>query len=640
MKPTTKVPKNFSKQNQKVNKQFVETFPKWIPFALMVFTFLLYGRAIYNGITNFDDDYYIVNNPFLKDFSWNGVNAIFSSFYQANYHPFTTLVFFFEYNWFGVNPLPYHFLNVMLHVGNVWLVFKFIDGLSGRQSTAIVAAVLFAIHPLHVESVAWISELKDVLYSCFFLMSLNIYLRYIKSGLLKDYGICLVFFIASLFSKSAAVTLPILLIAIDIYKERKFTTKTILEKLPFILLSLLFGVLAILAQKAEGTVNSITTSYNIVTKLFFQTSALSFYIISFVAPFNLSVMHYYPVLHGGILPLHYYLSFPFTLILIWLMIRKNSMRKEIIFGVFFFLIAISVMLQIVSVGGSALTAERYSYISYIGLFFIIGQWITNIGNVQRKNTVIGIFCLFIIIFSGQTFARISVWNSSATLIEDVIEHNQDVYYGYWMRGNLRRSQDDFQGAYKDYSKAIELSPEGDDSYYNRGNVLDRLGDPKLAIQDYNKAILLNPKLADSYNNRGWTYFEIGNAKSAITDITQAISINPKYVRAYNNRGWVYYKSGDAKSALLDFDKAIELDPKFTTPFYNRAALKTELKDYNGAIADYANLLNLQPKNQNLFMSLGRVYIEMKDTTNACNAWKNAIVLGNNEAKELVDKFCR
>jgi len=642
MKNKISIPKKPLQPKSKVHKEVIETLPKWIPFALMAFTFLLYSRAIVNGFTNLDDDFYILDNPFLKDFSWNGVNAIFTSFYQANYHPLTTLIYLFEYNWFGLNPLPYHLLNVVFHCVNVLLVFKVVEQLSGKQITAFVVALLFAVHPLHVESVAWVSELKDMLYSCFLLLSLLTYFRYMKSGfLMKDYWTCLILFLLSLFSKSAAVTLPVLLIAIDIYTGRKFTSKSIIEKVPFIILSLLFGVIAILAQKAQGSLNIITLSYNFIIRFFFLTSALSFYFIQLIAPFNLSVMHYYPVQHQGILPWQYYASLPFLLILIWFiirMIKKTCLSRDIIFGISFFIITISVMLQIVSVG-SALTAERYAYTSFIGLFYIIGQWISSMGNGNGKTTAISIFSIFVLLFSVQTFVRIAVWQDSSTIIEDIIEHNPDLYIGYWMKGNLKRIQGDMQGALLDYSKAIQLSPDKDDSYYNRANIYDKLGDPKAAILDYNKAIQLNPKLADSYNNRGWAYFEIENIKAAIHDFDKAISINPKYAQAYNNRGWAFYKSGDLKSALPDFQKAIELQPDFTTPYYNSAMLKNEIKDYNGALADYSALLKLHPKDKNIYYNMGMIYLDMKDTSDACKAWNYSVSLGTTRAQEMLDKYC-
>ncbi len=221
-----------------------QVLPSWTPIAIAAFTALLYLHSLPNNFTVFDDDVYIINNPFLKDFSARGIWAIVTSFYSSNYHPFTTLTWFFEYNLFGLNPLPFHLVNTALHVLNTWLVYKLAANLSGRQVTAAVVALLFGVHPMHVESVAWISERKDVLYAAFYLSSLLVYLRYTAQGYRqKDYVGTLLLFGASLLSKSAAVTLPVLLLAIDIYKGRKMDARAITEKIPFFVLSVVFGII-------------------------------------------------------------------------------------------------------------------------------------------------------------------------------------------------------------------------------------------------------------------------------------------------------------------------------------------------------------------------------------------------------------
>ena len=143
--------------------------PKWALPAVLILTALLYSRALQNGLTHCDDYDYITKNPFLNDFSWSGIVAIFTSFYECNYHPLTTLAYLLEHTLFGLDPLPYHAFNVLLHVVNTWLVFKLAAQLSGKRITALVVCILFAVHPMHVESVAWASETKDVLYALFYL---------------------------------------------------------------------------------------------------------------------------------------------------------------------------------------------------------------------------------------------------------------------------------------------------------------------------------------------------------------------------------------------------------------------------------------------------------------------------------------
>ena len=411
----------------------------YAPVVIVAFTALLYANALQNNFTIFDDDAYILNNPFLKNCSLKGIIAIFSSFYSANYHPLTTLSWFLEYNIFGPDPVPFHLINVLLHLADTWLVYKLAERLSGNSITAAVTSILFAVHPMHVESVAWVSERKDVLYAFFYLLALLYYLRYISSGFGRRYfWYCLVLFIASLLSKSAAVTLPVLMMLIDAYKARKISIRSLAEKIPFFILSLLFGILAILSQKSGGALNNSVVSYG-ANSVFVLLSGLSFYIIWLLIPFKLAIMHSYPVVHNGLLPAIYYLSLPFLLVLTWLCTRRAAYRKEMLFGVLFFLVTLSVMLQLISVG-LALTAERYSYVPSVGLFYIAGQWIAHMLTTANRTAVTILFTAAVAVYSLLTHKRIETWKDDSTLFNDLIEKYPGGYYGYWLRGNMEKKR--------------------------------------------------------------------------------------------------------------------------------------------------------------------------------------------------------
>lgn len=640
-KKITPVPQKTKPVSQTVKQGHSFFIPKWAPLAVVAFTAILYVKALSNGLTGLDDDFYIINNPVIRDFSFNGVKAVFTAFVAGNYHPLTMLVYLCIYKFFGLDPMPYHLLNVVLHLLNVFLVFKLADRLSGKKVTALVVAILFAVHPMHVESVAWVSELKDVLYALFYLLSLLQYLRYLEHGFrVKDYIGVLLLFIASLLSKSAAVTLPVLLVAIDFYKGRKINAKVFLEKTPFLLLSVLFGILAIISQRQGGAYNGLMISYGPDNSFFLFTSGLAFYFIWFVAPVSLCIFHYFPVLTAGFLPWAYYMSLPVVLAIAWLVVRRNAYRKEVLFGVSFFLIAISVMLQVVSVG-SALTAERYTYIAYIGLFYIAGQFIANtVEKNQHKNIVVGIFCAFVFVFSVQTWDRIDVWKDDHTLFNDLIQKNPDFYYGYWLRGNVDKREGNLQAAFADYSKAIELNPQFEDSYYNRGIIYNAMGNIKAAIQDYNKSIQLNPKQADSYNNRGWAYYRSGDTNSAMQDYNKAIALKPAYPEAYNNRAWAYDQAGDSKAALADYTRAIQINPEYAKPIYNRASLKTKTGDLKGAIEDYNLVLALHPDDNTVYFFRGNAYLGLNDIKNACTDWQTAKSMGNKYAVGMIQQFCK
>lgn len=614
--------------------------PGWAPIAALVFTALIYTRALSNGITNLDDDFYLVLNPYLRNFSFAGIKDIFTSYYTANYHPLTTLTYFIEYHFFELNPYPYHFTNVALHIANTWLAYKLAKQLSGKDLTALVVAILFGIHPMHVESVAWISERKDVMYTFFYLLAAITYLRYLDSSLNRRYLLLSsLFFLCSLLSKAAAVTLPVLLIAFDVYRGRQVSARVVVEKIPLLVLSVIFGIVNIMAQKAGGSLNDLLISYGFINGIFLFTSGVSFYIIWCIAPVSLCAMHYFPEVASGMLPWQYYISLPFLIGVIWLLFRRHNLRKEVLFGSAFFIITISVMLQIVSVG-SALTAERYTYVAYIGLFYIVGQLVSYVQQQQSGPIVMAGVGLVCVVFAVQTYDRIGVWKDGRVLFTDVIEKNPTVYIGYWMRGNLSRKEGDLKMAMQDYSKAITYNPKFEDAYFNRGLVYDVLGNPTMAIADYNRALSLNNKMADAYNNRGWAKFELGDKNGAIGDLDSAIILKPEYAEAYNNRGWVRLNMRDTAAALTNYGKAIAADKQFVKPYFNRAALRTMLGDLKNANEDYSAVLNLYPDDEGALYYRGMNNYTLNEKSAACKDWIKAAQGGSARAAAMVKERCR
>jgi len=622
-----------------VKKEKSTGFYKWAPIAILIFTALVYSKAINNGFVGWDDNDYIIRNTFIRDFSLHGVQTIFSSFYMSNYHPFTTLVFMLEFKFFGLNPMPYHALNVLLHILNTWLVFKFIEQLSRKKITAIIVALLFAIHPMHVESVVWVSELKDMLYTSFYLLALLAYLKYLRYNNSKKYYMgSLLLFVCSLFSKSAAVTLPVLLIVIDVYKGRKINFKLLLEKVPFLLLSIVFGILAILSQKVIGIDNDINLSHRFIDRIFIFTYTVSFYIVKGVFPFGLSAMHYPEMSING-LPWIYYASLLFLLIIAWIVIRRSSLRKELLFGVFFFLVAISVMLQIVQVG-NAIASERYTYVSYIGLFFIVGQWFSSIEKKKLRNMVVAVFSFYLILFTVQTSSRISVWKDGDVLFTDVINKYPNVFLAHFLRGKIRKENGDLQGALQDYNKSLELKPNYVVGLTERADLLAKLGDNDGAMKDINYAIKLDPTIAVAYSNRGSIYQGMGNTKLALNDYNKAIILNPLLAEAYNNRAILKLNTNDRIGSLKDIRSAIALNPNEASLYSSSGYIKFVLKDYKGAVDDITYSLKLKPNDITNFYLRGNVKLNMKDTSGACEDWNQSMALGSSkEALEAISKYC-
>jgi len=612
---------------------------KWTLIAILMLAALLYIRALFNGFA-WDDEMYILKNPYLKDFSFKGISAIFTSFYFSNYHPLTTLTYLFEYTLYGANPLPYHLLNILLHLLNTLLVFKITEQLSGKKTTAIAVAILFAVHPMHVESVAWISERKDVLYSLFYLLSLLVYLRYVKSGYkTKFYFGTLLLFVVSLLSKSAAVTFPVLLVAIDLYKGRKINVKSLLEKIPFLLLSLFFGTLTILSQQTGEAINhNLSLYYSFSDRIFIISYAVILYIVKLFIPVNLSAIHYYPDVSGDALPWQYYGALPLLLLICLFAFKKSSFRKEFLFGFFFFLITISVMLQLIPVGMSVI-AERYTYIPYIGLFYITGQLISNIEKIYLKKIVFVVLVLFALMFSYLTWERISVWKNGKVLFTDIIKKYPYNAHGYWVRGFIQYNESDYAGALQDFNKSLQIKPGLVQYLLDRAETHGKLNNFKAALDDMNQAIGKDSSISEAFLNRGTLYDKLGDTKSALHDINKAISLNPRLSNAYNLRSVIKAKTGDLNGAMKDINISIKLVPDDAEAYSNRGHIKALLKDYKGSVEDFSYSLKLKPKNGLVYFNRGVSFLYLNDTTGACNDWEKALNLGYEAAAPALKQYC-
>ncbi len=499
--------------------------PKWALPVVLLFTAVLYSRALTGGLLSFDDDTYIANNPFLRDCSVHGIRAIFTSFYASNYYPLTTLTFLFEYTAFGLNPVPYHLLNVLLHLVNVVLVFKLVQALSGRDRVALLVCILFAVHPFRVESVAWVSERKDVLYALFYFASLIVYLRYIGSGKARLYVWTLLLFVLSLLSKPAAVSLPVLMIVMDVYKGRKPDAKAWLEKMPFLLLSLIFGVINIMAQQADGALSDLSTIYNPLQRVVVFFSAPAFYIVGLVAPFRMTAVHFFPTAEEGALPFMYYLSIPFLAVVTWWVVRNKYLRREVLFGVAFFLVSIGVMLQIIPVG-SAYAAERYTYVPYVGLFYIIAQWL--VGDSSRQPVKMAVFAAFVAVFAVLTWMRIGVWKSDETLYGDIIKkdakHAAMMAQGSLEVGLKRAEEGNMRKAIEEVSHAVLMDPASANAYYSRAVMYTDINDFAAAIADYGKVIELMPDNAAVYSARANVRLLQKDTVKACADFRKATSL--------------------------------------------------------------------------------------------------------------------
>jgi len=506
-----------------------------IHFPLMIIVFctaLVYTRSLENGILNWDDNQHITENGDIQSLSLHNIQAIFTSSYVSMYHPLVTLSFALEHHFFGLNAAVYHATNVLFHLVNVVLVFSVVLLLSRRRAIALMVACLFGLHPMHVESVAWITERKDVVYAFFYLCALLWYLRYLQEGSRKHYWMVSVCFLLSLLSKTTAMTLPVVLFLIDFYTGRRVSRQSILEKIPLFLLSLIFGLIALHSQ-GGGPQILVASSFQGIDRIFLASYSLCYYLIHVFLPMNLSALHLMPMKTGGLLPVEYYLS-PLPLIaLAFLGTRKGMFQREYIFGLLFFAVILSLNIHIIPIG-MAVVSERYTYLAYVGLYYIIGQGCVSLYDRYQdqlfpwKRAMLMGAALVALFFGYLTYQRIGVWYNTSVLLQDAavktknpVESDFIHMLAYEHEGAEMNRMKQYAEALERFNQAITLNPQYSKLYYNRGISNYYLHKYADAMRDYGKAIELNPLFAQAYFNRAVIFLLWNKQEEACADLWSA-----------------------------------------------------------------------------------------------------------------------
>lgn len=640
----------------------------WIAIILVV-TSLVYSSSISNGFTpGMDDDMYILDNELLKSLN------IFdhgSQFIAGNYHPLTTLSYALEHYFFGVNSTVFHITNLLLHLLNTLLAFLFISSLLQNHFAGITVAAIFALHPMHVESVAWISERKDQLYTLFYLIALLSYVKFNTTNQIKYLSSAGVAMVLSLLSKSMAVTLPLMFIAIDFYLGKKINPAYWVKRTPFFVLSLIFGLIAMESQSSGNTFYELSLNYSLYDRIAISSYSVVFYLLKFALPINLSVYHFYPN-SLSTTQLISPLILIATGILLWKN-RKTEFGKNAILAISIFIVSLLPVLQIVPVG-RAFAAERYTYVAYIGLGLLLFFTLDLLLKSRKiKPFVLAGFVALISWFSFLSYSRISVWESSETLFTDLVEKQPESEFGFYSRGVVYDESNRLDLALEDYNRSIALNPNFYKSFNNRAVVRGKKGNLKGALHDCNKSIMLNPAFASAYNNRGNAKSGLGDHAGAIADCSEAIKINPAFVGAYNNRASAYLVLGQFDNALSDFikllefkpnaadalqgagasyqglkeyeksieffDKSLNAQPNNYIALFGRAASKFYLKNFNGAIADYKAVIKFNPEYADAYVNQGMSYFKLNNQVEACKSWIIAKEKGATNVDSFIATYC-
>lgn len=533
----------------------------------IVVSLIVMAPNVFNDWVNWDDQAFVLDNPSVRELSFDLVKEVFTSFDQnGGYTPLVLLSWSLDYSLAENDSSIFHATNVLIHLINVGLVFWLIWLVSSKLEVAVLTAVLFGIHPTQVEPVAWITSRKDLLYVFFYLGGLISYLKYLKKDQkeLRFVLLCFFFFVGSLFSKGMAVSFPLLLMVIDLLKDRLFQMKSVLEKLPFLAMSVVFGVMSVAGQKQVGAVDDIQ-NISFFKTFFVACYGLTVYVFKALIPIHLSAYHPYPFSPSEEMPWFIYAAVVSALLFVAVALVAIKKKPFVAFGLLFFLGGIAMVLQLFPVG-VAIIAERFTYLANIGLFFVIA--LVGIHALERlnlqRNHLYRIAAIYLGLLGLVTMNRIGVWKNSETLWTDVI----------------RKYPSDFL------------------AYNNRAGHYASIGENDLAIQDFSVALEFHPKAVQVFKDRGFLYLRAGNFAEALFDFNQVVSLTPADADAYTNRGLALLNLKSYDDAIADFDMSIELDNENPLAFFNRGLTYGFMGNHVRAIADLEECL-LIDSNQEL-----------------------------------------
>ncbi len=588
---------------------------------ICVVTFICFHNTLNNQFSNWDDDYYVTNDPYIKAFTPHNLKVIFTEdITKNNYHPLCMLSLAVNYHFAQLNPWSYYLTNVLIHIANLILVFFLFIGLCRRLKMTEMAglfiasfgALWFGIHPMHVESVGWIAERKDVLYTLFYLFALLTYLRYTDTRKNKWYWITFLLFFASCLSKPMAVVFPLSLICVDILLQRSLNRRLITEKIVFFGLSLVIGLMAFYTQNKVGAVADFST-LTIAERIMYASYGFVMYLSKLFNPTYLSTFYPYPYRYlSGYLPAIYYAA-PFIALAVitlptWYLYKKKSPYFKIYaFGMGFFLANVIFVLQFISVG-SAIMSDRYSYVAYIGLIFLLAYFVQRI--FEKRQTWRMAIAIVLVAFSAGLaylcYERTKVWHNSETLLTDAIEkYPYRALLSYKWRGNHYLSIGELDKAMADYSVLTKLHAADD------------------KVEANIERIKVLKELPPELTNRNRT--ANATSKPVPNDDSYKVSIDSLYESL---------SAGDTLLAFRKYVDAIRRNPVGAEKDLAKNSFDlVQSKGYNRAIQQYNILMKINSSNPFYYFLRGCAYFGVNNMQTAIEDWEVAVSLKSDDVKQ-------
>ena len=620
---------------------------------LAIGVLIVYWQVMGFEFVNFDDNAYVTQNKIVKlGITPRSIIWAFTSVYGSNWHPLTWISHMLDIQLFGMNPRGHHLTNIFFHILNTIFLFLVLEKMTGALWRSAVVAGLFALHPLHVESVAWIAERKDVLSTFFWMLTTMCYLRYVQYRNITWYILFSLFYLLGLLAKPMLVTLPFVLLLLDYWPLNRldlFQTgdmggshgaaqakhagklrplfNLIMEKIPLMVFAIISSAITFYAQRANESVRTLG-ELDLGTRTANIFISYTVYLIKMVWPFYLAAFYPYP---STIHPLWFILSLIFFGVITGIVLLAWRKYPYLAVGWFWYIGTLVPVIGLVQVGHQSM-ADRYTYIPLIGIFIIMVWGLADLLRRLRYGmTALGIASVIMFAFlMAATWRQIGTWKDSETLFSHAIAVTRDNYLAHNDLGNALYDRGDMMGAAEQYRISLKIKPDLNEGHINLANILLRNGDYTGAIAHYTESLKTKPyeanvynnldsvyfHKANVYNNLGSAYFHKGNILKAIECFQKAVLEKPAYTEAVKNLENARKAQHKILDIITNLQKSIKVEPKNPVPYIKLGDIYRQQGEYTKAISHYHEAISIEPKSTQALYGLALVYSDLNDYTQA------------------------
>lgn len=618
---------------------------------LALVTAVIYWQVKNFAFVSYDDPAYIPNNPHVRiGLTLKGISWAFTTFYESNWHPLTWLSHMMDVELFGLMPAGHHLVNVFIHMANTILLFLILKRMTSAVWQSAFVAALFALHPLHVESVAWIAERKDVLSAFFWILTIGAYVLYAEKPNAQRYLLTVLFFILGLMSKPMIVTLPFTLLLLDYWPLKRFSfdrqggtqevlptgavnrrkkkckgqpsdskkisapsesmlslfpsvqiRPMLLEKIPLFILSAASSIITYVAQQKGGAMESLQ-NLSLMDRIANATVAYIIYLIKMCWPLNLAIFYPHPVAY----PIWQSLGAALLLTVITLSAIALVRRfPYFTMGWFWYLITLIPVIGLVQVGLQA-WADRYTYVPLIGLFIALAWGVPELTKKWSHLGKVLSLCAGMLVVSLMILSwyQIQYWKDDFTVFQHAIHVTKNNDLAHSNLGLAYHNQGDLDNAMKHYRLAIIINPDHPDTHYNLGILLADQGHLPEAMDQCGKAVRLDPKHAPAYYNLAYVLRLQGRNDEAIKHLQEAIQLDPEYAKAYGLLGDIFAAEGKNKEAVDYYNQALKIAPDMANIQYNLGTIQAKLGQMDEAVRHFRKAVELKPDYAKAHNNLG------------------------------------